>query len=92
MARTTSAVVALTWHEHSGRWSLNQGEHQRGQAWAQGNVWLGRFGGQDGAGGGLRYPSLDAAREALVAEAETRVLDLLSNEATAALRNAGLLP
>ncbi len=92
MARTTSAVVALTWREHGGRWLLDQGGCERGRAWSQGAVWLGRFGGQDGSGGGRRYPSLDAAREALVTEAEARVLDLLSDDATAALRQAGLLP
>lgn len=91
MARTTSAAVALTWREHGGCWVLEQGGQERGRTWAQGNVWLARFGGTDSSSGGLRHPSLGAAREALVLEAETRVLDLLSDSATAALRQAGLL-
>lgn len=92
MARTTSAVVALTWREHGGCWLLDQGGHERGRTWPQGTMWLARFGGTDSSSGGRRHPSLSAAREALVLEAESRVLDLLSDRAAAALRQAGLLP
>lgn len=91
MARTTSAVVALTWREQGGCWLLEQGGREHGRAWPQGALWLARVGGNDASGGGCRYPTLDAAREALVAETEARVLDLLSNESAAALRAAGLL-
>jgi hypothetical protein len=92
MPRTTSAVVALMWREHGGCWLLEQGGQERGRTWAQGNVWLARFGGTDSSSGGRRHPSLGAAREALVLEAETRVVDLLSDDATTALLQAGLLP
>ncbi|TDR36595.1 hypothetical protein DFR29_12816 [Tahibacter aquaticus] len=92
MARMTSAVVALTWREHGRNSVLEQDGHERGRTWAQGNVWIARFGGTDSSSGGRNHPSLGAAREALVLEAETRVLDLLSDGATAALRQAGLLP
>lgn len=91
MAKTTSAAVAMTWREHGGAWLLEHGQHELGRAWPHGNLWLGRFGGSDASGGGCRYPTLDAARQALAAEAETRVLDLLSDDAHAALRQAGLL-
>lgn len=47
MARTTSAVVALTWREHRGCCLLDQAGHERGRTWPQGTVWLARFGGTD---------------------------------------------
>lgn len=91
VARTMSAVVALTWREHGGAWLLEQAGRECGRTWPHGSAWAARFGGNDSSGGGVRHPSLDAARASLVQEAEARVLDLLSDDATAALRAAGLL-
>jgi hypothetical protein len=55
------------------------------------HIWLSLFGDGDVPGGGYRYPIRVDAHETLIQATKARTLDLLSDDAHAALRQAGLL-